>query len=87
MARAFLPLRLTLLLVAGIAAAGAARAGGPPDSGKKSTNTFTMVTWTAAPSTRGAAPSAGASLAPKTIVSNPYNVPLLQNAGSLRPGR
>jgi len=88
MARAFLLIRLTLMLVSGVAAAGAACAGGPPaDSGKKSGNTFTLVTWAAAPTTRAGTPSAGASLAPKTVVSNPYNVPLLQNAGSLRAGR
>ena len=85
MARAFLLIRLTLVLVGGLAAASAASAGGPAgDSAKKSGNTFNMVTAAAAAGTRVSAPSAGASLAPKAVVSNPYNVPLLQNAGSLR---
>jgi len=88
MARAFLLIRLTLVLVGGVAAAGATWAGGPPgDSGKKSGNTFTLVTWAAAPTPRAGMPSPGASLAPKAVVSNPYNVPLLQNAGSVRAGR
>jgi hypothetical protein len=87
MARPFLLIRLTLVLVGGLAAA-AASAGGPSgDSAKKSGNTFTMVTTATAAGTRVSAPSAGASLAPKSVVSNPYNVPLLQNASSLRSSR
>jgi len=87
MARAFLLIRLTLVLVGGLAGA-AASAGGPSgDSAKKSGNTFNMVTSAAAAAPRVSAPSAGASLAPKAVVSNPYNVPLLQNAGSVRAGR
>ena len=87
MARAFLLIRLTLVLVGGLAAA-AASAGGPSgDSAKKSTNTFNMVVTATAPGTRVSAPSPGASLAPKGVVSNPYNVPLLQNASSLRSSR
>lgn len=88
MARAFLLIRLTLLLVGGVAAAGAAGAGDTAgDPAKKSANTFTLVTWAAAPSTRVSTPSAGASVPPKAVVTNPYNVPLLQNANSLRFGR
>ena len=87
MARAFLLIRLTLVLVGGLAAAGAACAGGPAaDTGRKTGSTFNLVT-VQATGTRVSAPSAGASLAPKTVVSNPYNVPLLQNAGTLRFGR
>jgi len=87
MARAFLLIRLTLMLVGGLAAAGAVSAGGPAGySAKRSGNTFTLVT-TATAGTRVSAPSAGASLAPKAVVSNPYNVPLLQNASSLRSSR
>jgi len=84
MARAFLLIRLTLVLVGGLAA-GAVSAGGPAgDSAKKSGNTFTLITTATATGTRVSVPSAGASLAPKAVVSNPYNVPLLQNAGTLR---
>jgi hypothetical protein len=87
MARAFLLIRLTLVLVGGLAAS-AASAGGPSgDSAKKSGNTFNLVTSAAAAGTRVSAPSAGASLAPRGVVSNPYNTPLLQNASSLRSSR
>lgn len=88
MARAFLLIRLTLVLVAGLAAASAVSAGGAAsDSGRKTSNSFSLVTSAAAPNTRVIAPSAGASLAPKAVVSNPYHVPLIQNAGSLRSSR
>ncbi|HEX7441838.1 MAG TPA: hypothetical protein VF319_17260 [Caldimonas sp.] len=89
MARAFLLIRLTFVLVAGLAAASAASAAGgaASDSGRKSGNSFNLLTSAAAPNTRVIAPSAGASLAPKAVVSNPYNVPLIQNAGSLRSSR
>ena len=88
MARAFLLIRLTLVLVGGLASAGATSAGGPSgDSAKKSGNTFNMVVSATAASTRVTAPSAGASLAPKAVVTNPYNVPLIQNASSLRSSR
>jgi hypothetical protein len=88
MVRAFLLIRLTLVLV-GLAASSAASAvgGSAGDPGRKSTNTFNMITSAAAPTSRVVAPSAGASLAPKGVVSNPYNVPLMQNAGSLRSTR
>ena len=87
MARAFLLIRLTLVLVGGLAAV-AASAGGPAgDSTRKSGNTFTLITAATAGGTRVSAPSAGASIAPKAVVTNPYHVPLLQNAGSLRSGR
>jgi len=66
MTRAFLPIRLTLVLFGGLA---------------------TMVTAATPAGTRVSAPSAGASLAPKAVVSNPYHVPLLQNASSLRSSR
>lgn len=88
MARAFLLIRLTFVLVAGLAAASAvSAAGAASDSGRKSGNSFNLLTSAAAPNTRVIAPSAGASLAPKAVVSNPYNVPLIQNAGSLRSSR
>ncbi len=88
MARAFFLIRLTLVLVGLASASPASLAGGSAsDSARKSTNSFSMITSAAAPGSRTLAPSAGASLAPKAVVSNPYNVPLLQNAGSLRSTR
>ena len=83
MARAFLLIRLTLVL-SGVVATTVASAGGPAgDSAPKSGSTFNMVTVATPAGTRVRVPSAGASLAPKAVVKNPYNVPLLQNAGSL----
>ena len=88
MARAFLLIRLTFVLVGAVATSGTAFAGGPSgDGAKKSGNTFNMVTGAPPTGTRVNAPAAGASLAPKAVVSNPYHVPLLQNASSLRSSR
>jgi hypothetical protein len=87
MARAFLFIRLTLVLVGGLAAAGAASAGPSGDPAKRSGNTFNLVASGPVSAPRLSTPSAGASLSPKAVVSNPYNVPLLQNAGSLRSSR
>jgi hypothetical protein len=87
MARAFLLIRLTLVLAGVVCAAGSASAGPGGDSGPKPGSTFGMVTATTANGTRVSMPSPGASVAPKAVVRNPYNVPLLQNAGSLRAGR
>jgi hypothetical protein len=76
------------VLVGGLATAGAASAGGPSgDSAKKSGKHVQPGHLRTAAGTRVSAPSAGASLAPKAVVSNPYNVPLLQNASSLRSSR
>jgi len=87
MARAFLLIRLTLVLAGGLGALGTAFAGPGADSAPKSPSTFGRIVATTATGARVSAPSAGASLAPKAVVRNPYNVPLLQNAGSLRAGR
>jgi hypothetical protein len=48
-----------------------------------------LLTPAAPPKTSSASPSSnGVGIGPaKPVVSNPYNVPLLQNAGSLRSGR
>lgn len=83
MARAFLLIRLTLVLVgASLAGAAAAAGNNVGDPGKRATtNTFNLITTAPPPGVRGAA--AGASVAPRGVVSNPYNVPLIQNAGTL----
>ena len=81
MARAFLIIHLTVA-AAVLASASAASAAGNP--GRKSGNSFALVT--VATASGSVVPlSSGASVAPKAVVvSNPHNVPLLQNAGSLR---
>ena len=87
MARAFLLIRLTLVLVGGLAAV-AASAGGPAgDATRKSGNTFTLITVGHGRRPPGERALGRASIAPKAVVTNPYHVPLLQNAGSLRSGR
>lgn len=80
MARAFLIIHLTVA-AAVLASASAASAAGDP--GRKSGNSFVLVTVATAPGSRVVTPSAGASVAPTAVVSKPHDVPLLQNAGSL----
>ncbi len=80
----------TVVLIAGLGvAAGAASAGAASnDGGRKSTNSFNLLYTAAAPHTLVIAPAAAASIAPnQAVVANPYNVPLIQNAGSLRSSR
>jgi len=81
MTRAFLFIHVTVA-AAVLASASAASAAGDP--GRKSGNSFALVTTATAPGSRVVTPSAGASVAPRGVVSNPHNVPLLQNAGTLR---
>ena len=83
MTRAFLLIHLTVA-AAVLASASAASAAGNP--GRKSGASFAMVTMATA--SGSVVPlSSGPSVAPKGFVSNPHNVPLLQNAGSLRAVR
>lgn len=86
MVRAFLPVvRAALLTIGSIAVVHAAMAG-DRDGDRRTGNTFILVT--ATPPKPAATPpqsSNGVGVAPaKPIVSNPYQVPLLQNAGTLR---
>jgi len=86
MARAFLPVFRAALLLAGLAAVHpvAAAGGAVRDGDRRATSTFTLLTGAPAnPAPRGGQ-SNGVGVGPsKPVVSNPYNVPLLQNAGSL----
>ena len=81
MARASL---LIHLIVAAAVLASASAASGAGDPGRKSGNMVALVTMASAPGSRVVTLSAGASVAPRGVVSNPHNVPLLQNAGTLR---
>ena len=84
MVRAAFLLRSTLVSVAVAAAsAGAAAAPSAADSSHRVTSTFNLVYAATAPRGPAAAPRPGASVPPKCVVSNPYHVPLIQNAGSL----
>jgi hypothetical protein len=77
------------LLLAGSLAIETAAAGGPGREGdRRASNTFTLIT--SAPAAKGpsVSQSNGVGIGPsKPVVSNPYNVPLLQNAGSLQSRR
>ena len=88
MARATPLIRVTVVLLAGLVAASAASAGGSAggEAGRKPTNSFNLV-YAATPRAPAAAPSMGAGVPAMAVVSNPYNVPLIQNAGSLSSSR
>ena len=76
--------RLRIAVVVGGLLALQGAAAGNRDGGRPATNSFVLVT--AATPTSPPRPSPnGATVPPsKPVVSNPYQVPLLQNAGSLR---
>lgn len=88
MARAFHPVLCAIVVLVGLTLTHAAAAGSAKEADHRASNSFTLLT-TAGPAQ--AAPrgqSNGVGIGPsKPVVSNPYNVPLLQNAGSLRTGR
>ena len=88
MARAPHFFRAVVVLTIGLAAAEHATSGGPSaaDPGKKPTNSFNLV-YAATPQSTAAAPSMGVGVPGKPVVTNPYNVPLIQNAGSLHVAR
>ncbi|MEO8836390.1 MAG: hypothetical protein ABI364_06590 [Caldimonas sp.] len=82
LAKAALP--LVALLVSGAAAAGNANGEAP----KRPTNSFSLLYSAAAPQTPVVVPGNGTGIAPgRAVVVNPYRVPLIQNAGTLKAGR
>ena len=88
MAHAFISAFRAALLVAALAGAHSLAAGGPAASDRRASNSFTLLTPAAVPKTSPSSASNGVGVGPaKPVVSNPYNVPLLQNAGSLRSSR
>ncbi len=80
-----------LLLIAGGVVAGSAASAGPgaaSDAAKRPNNSFSLYV----PSPPGASnvvlPIQGIGIAStKGVIMDPYKVPLIQNAGSLTPGR
>lgn len=85
MTREILPIVRAAVIVAGLVAIEAAVAGGSPPADRRATNTFTLLTVPAAPESRVVVPSNGTGVgSSKPVVSNPYQVPLLQNAGPIR---
>ncbi|HEV8208752.1 MAG TPA: hypothetical protein VGP77_01470 [Vicinamibacterales bacterium] len=61
-------------------------AAGDRDGGRPATNSFVLVTAATAQPAAAPRPSPNGTGVPpaKPVVSNPYQVPLLQNAGTLR---
>jgi hypothetical protein len=89
MVRATPMIRAAAALIAGLAVASAVSAGGGTvsDSGRRPTTSFNMIVSVTAPAAPRVAPSMGAGIAPKAVVSDPYRVPMIQNAGSLGSSR
>lgn len=79
------PIGRAVLFVAGVFAAANALAGGARDVDHRPTNSFALVLPAQSPQTSVIVPSNGVAVPPsRPVVSNPYNVPLFQNAGSIR---
>ena len=76
--------RAIIAVLAGLTSASVVAGGGAPatESAKRSTSSFNLVV-VAPPRTSAAAPSMGVGIPTRPQVSNPYQVPLIQNAGSL----
>ena len=85
-----LPLKALLLVAAWVVAGGAvaANAGAASDAGKRPANSFNLYV---APPAAGtvALPNPGVGIASSkgVVIMDPYKVPLIQNAGSMTPGR
>ena len=83
-------LKASLLFVAFITAgsACAATTGGASDAGRRSTNSFNLYVAPPPGMSNVQLTAQGVGIASsKPVISDPYKVPLIQNAGSLTPGR
>ena len=91
MRRAFSSSMKALLLVAGlIVAHGPASAGqgAASDAAKRASNSFNLYVMPTPVAGNVVLQPQGATIASsKTVIIDPYKVPLIQNAGSLTPGR
>ena len=88
MTRALFPTLRAVALVAVFAGAHSLAVGGPSGGDRRAGASFTLLTTAAPPKSTSTGNSNGVGVGPsKPVVSNPYNVPLLQNAGSLRSTR
>jgi len=89
MARPFHSVLQAVVVLVGLTLTHAAAAGSTVrEVDRRASNSFTLLTTAAPVQAPGRGQSNGVGIGPaKPVVSNPYNVPLLQNAGTLRPGR
>ena len=66
----------------------AANAVAASDSAKRPSNSFNLYVTPAPAAVNGQPPAQGVGIASgKAVIIDPYKVPLIQNAGSLTPGR
>ena len=83
-------LKALLFLAAWVAAGGAAAAstGAASDAAKRPNNSFNLYVSPQAGAGTVVLPTPGVGVASnKGVITDPYKVPLIQNAGSLTPGR
>lgn len=75
-------------LIAAGAVAAASNSAASDAVGKKVSNSFNLYVTPAAGTGTVVVPAPGVGLASsKAVITDPYKVPLIQNAGSLHPGR
>lgn len=83
-------LKTAFVVVATIVAGGvvAGNAGAASDAARRPSNSFNLFVAPPPVASPVRLPSHGVGLAPgKTTIMDPYKVPLIQNAGSMSPGR
>jgi hypothetical protein len=91
MRRTLSPLAKALLLVLGVVAVGdamAARSAASDAAAKRPSNSFNLYVVPPPGDSTVVLPTPGTGIGPgRTVVTDPYKVPLIQNAGTLTPGR
>ncbi len=83
-------LKVLLLIVGGVVASAAVSAGpgAASDAAKRPNNSFNLYVSVPPGASNVASQSQGVGVAAsKGVIMDPYKVPLIQNAGSLTPGR
>jgi hypothetical protein len=92
MRRTLSPLAKALLVVLGVVAAGdamAARSSAASDAAaRRPSNSFNLYAVPPPGESTVVLPTPGTGIASgRTVITDPYKVPLIQNAGTLTPGR
>jgi hypothetical protein len=77
--------KVTLAVVASLAAAAVAAGSASSNEGSRraASNSFNVLYSAKSPSAAVVVPSNGTGIAPGKVVTNPYNVPLFKDAGTL----